>query len=394
MRGRIGFALLGIVLVATAPGGLTSHAAVLAGAPGRTSAEGNPLYSWKVPAKGHAGAWLYDKGMLAYDGESSGALFARFSLKHVADFAIQADIQGLGPGGPQATLAGFGLVVRKTSSDPHTSISGGSFFSSNAEDNNPELYWNGDTAGGAAFSPGTSWHVYRLEVRANQYTLLIDGKPVVQYVIDEYRNPVQAGIFSMYYRVRIKSVEVFALSASQSVTPYPPTKPFALAYSDLPPTTFYDRDLSHFYSNEEIARMRNVSLTSVEASGRIISYGEDFAVYGADLADIYSTVTAFKTSVDARADITSRMNSLRQSFSIYQNLRELPSGQVGEESAGLSFDASASGYSFTFLILLFNRGSYDVQLTLTIIAGTLTRDQLLAETLAFARIVDQRLQQA
>src|SRR5207237_6779421 len=111
--------------------------------------------------------------------------------------------------------SGFGLVVRKEPTHPHTSIMGGSFYDTDApENNNPNLYWNGDTAGGAAFDPGTAFHTYRLEVRGTQYTLLIDGQQMVQYSIADFAGPVKAGIFAMFYKTNVTTFAVYPLDAS------------------------------------------------------------------------------------------------------------------------------------------------------------------------------------
>jgi hypothetical protein len=311
------------------------------------------------------------------------------------DFAVQATIRGLGPGGPEANLTGFGLVLRQKPADPHTSISAGSFFSISSEDNNPEIYWNGDTVGGGQLNPGTSWHVYRFEVQNNLYTLLIDGKQMVQYPIDDYPHASRVGIFSTYYKVQVKNVQVLGLSAASHPAPtYPPTKPLVLTLADLPPTTFYAPDVRHFYPNQETARERGVTVASLEASGRLTSYAIDFNVYDLSVADIYNGVTAFETARDAAADIPARLAVLHQQYSSQPNFHDLPANQIGDVSGGFTFDYSSLGYSFSIVTLVFARGQYESLVLFTTVAGKMSTDAAVAETMDLAKVVDVRIKQA
>jgi hypothetical protein len=373
---------------------LSSHTSTVAAAPVRAGADNTPLYRWKLPGKGQKGDWIFGKGTASYDGESNAVLFMPYRPNGRTDFAVQATMRGLGPGGPEANLAGFGVVVRQNPSDPHTSISAGSFFSSNSEDNNPEIYWNGDTVGGEQLNPGTSWHLYRFEVQGSLYTLFIDGKQMVQYPIDDYPHATRIGIFSTYYKVEVKNVQVFGLSAPTQQPPaYPPTKPLVLRLADLPATTFYAPDLEHFYPNDEVARERGVTLASLEASGRLMSYGVDFEVYDLTVVDIYNSVTAFKTAAEAQADIPARLAVLHKQYSAQPNFHDLPANQVGDVSGGFTFDYSSLGYSFSLVTLLFARGQYETLVIFSTVAGKMSTDAAVAETLGLAKIVDTRIKQ-
>lgn len=384
-----------MLLAAAALGGGQSSAPGHAAALVRQEAAATVLYRWKLPAKGHVGSWNFSRGTATYDGESIQPLLAPFALHHVANFAIQASMQGMGPGGPEATLVGFGLVVRQAPNDPHTSIEGGSFVSKDPENNGPDLYWNGDTVGGAAFDPRRSWHVYRLEVHAGEYTLLIDGKELVAYRIDDYPNPTRVGVFSDYYKVRVKDFTVFALAPlAQPVTTFPPTKQFALTLADLPPTTFYQPTLRHYYLNEEYAREHQLTAAALNAAGRIVSYGVDYYTTGANLIDIYNTVVAFRTPTDAAADVPVRLAAFRQDPRTSRNYHALPPDQVGDTSGGFSFDVAGDGLAFTLLVLYFQRGSYDVLVRLTTQTTTGDLGKLQEQAVNLARIVDRRIQQA
>ena len=106
MRRRRELTFLAVLLVA---GGVIPRTAALAATPFQPGIQASGsavklLYNWKFPASGQRGAWTFDKAVLAYDGESNAGLFAPFRLKRLANFAVQATVQGLGAGGPQANL--------------------------------------------------------------------------------------------------------------------------------------------------------------------------------------------------------------------------------------------------------------------------------------------------
>src|SRR5947209_7362830 len=58
------------------------------------------LYHWTMPRSGHTGAWIYKQGVLTYAGASNASIFAPVTLPNITDFAMQARIRSLGPGGP------------------------------------------------------------------------------------------------------------------------------------------------------------------------------------------------------------------------------------------------------------------------------------------------------
>lgn len=393
MSSRIGMAALALLLVAAARVYPAASPAASAAAPGQATGAATLLYRWVFPARGSSGAWTFAQSTASYGGASNATLLAPYTLKHVANFAVQAQIQGTGPGGPDANLIGFGLVTRQVAANPHTTVAGGSYFSTNSEDDNPELSWNGDTVGGASFSPGTSWHLYRLEVRGSDYQLFIDGKQVAAYTIGDYPYPAHVGIFSTYYRVRVRNFAVYRLDAPSSPAPtFPPTKPYNLTVGDLPTTTFYLPTVQHYYTDEETARERGVTLASLQATGRVASYGTDFFAHGKDLIDVYSSVTAFTSAAAARADVPERLDALRPFYRAYPNYHELPGNLLAEVSAGFSTDFQAGGQKFSVLALFFARDGYEVLIRVTIFQGSLSADRLQRLAVTLGGIVDHRIQ--
>lgn len=354
------------------------------------------LYRWAFPAKGSTGPWSYRNHVLTYGGLASSTALARFKLKHVARFAVQATIRGLGLGPIHGTLAGYGLVVRQVPGDPHTSIEGGSFQSGygsyQSEDTNPELYWNGDTIGGAAFAPGTAWHAYRLEVRDNEYTLLIDGKQMVTYRIDDYSFPTAVGVFSLYDRVQVKNFSVLSLgSAGTTSTPPLPLKRLNLGLADLPKDIYFQPQLSHYYTNDETARERGVSLQTIAATGRIAGYAVEYFPWDAALTDLYSSVAAFRTPAEAQADTLSRLKQLEQTYASSDNYQTLPA-PAGDVGGGFRVSLSSGGFTVDVVALLFSRGSYFVLIRTAFNADPhLSGAAEIAQANALAKVVDAHI---
>ncbi len=357
LRALRALALIASVFIQTPlNGGYTK--AVAAVPPVHTSRD-STLYTWKFPQSGGHGAWRFVAHVLQYDGSSNGVLLARLNLRGVTTFAVQASIQALGAGGPESDPTGFGLIIRQRPAAPNTSIRGGSFFSGFPENNNPELAWKGNTVGGAVFHPHRNWHLYRLEVRSGLYTLLIDGKKVVQYPIHDYSHPMSVGIFSTYYRIHVRGFTVRSLPVTRiSIHALPPTEPFALTVSDLPITTFFEPTLRHFYTNEEFAREHAVPVSSLVKAGRLVSYATVFRARSSSILDILSVVTAFSTAADAQSDLVSRLDGIKQRNSQQPNLQVLTGGQIGAKSGGLIFDENIGNERSTTLVLSLARGRY------------------------------------
>jgi len=394
LRAWLTRALMGAVLIQLPFGG--RHTVALAAVPHANVDRGRTLYTWTFPQSGRRGAWQFAGHVLQYDGRSNGVLLAHVNLHSVTSFAVQATMQGLGPGGPESDPTGFGLVIRQRPAAPNMSVRGGSFFSGSLANNNPELAWNGDTVGGATFQPHRSWHLYRLEVRPSLYTLLIDGKEVVEYPIADYAHPTNAGIFSAYYRIRVKSFTVFSLTAAGTPAPItPPTKPFNLTLSDLPATTFFEPTLRHYSTNQEIARERGVTLSSLLDAGQLGSYKAAFeAIQSSKFLSISSTVSAFETVDEARSDVVSRLDATKQHAAQQPNLQILASVQVGDKSGGLIFDVDVGDAHYTTLVLSFARGRYTALQQVAIVRGGLSQDELLTLATTLAKVVDGRLQRA
>lgn len=387
MKRQLGLVWVPFLVIGLVPAGL--------GKPHSAVAATKALYSWKLPVKGQVGLWTVSKRVLAYQGDQNDAVFAPYKLRGT-NFAIQAQIKNNGPSGIATNLPGYGLVVRTRISDPHTSVVGGSYFSDNGEDINPELYWNGQTVGGTAFDPKSSWHLYRLEVQGDQYTLLIDGKKMVQYTIPDYPHPTRVGVFSTYYKIQVRNFRIEAMGAATShVTTAPELRRFNLTLADLPTDGYFDSYLSHWFTNEEAARIRNVSLDSLVTRGRIIAYETDFYVLSPEYTDVYCSVTAFTSPAGAQADMSDRLIHFRQVYSTdpqFKNYRDLGGLGIGDSSGGFSFEYTVAGLHIRTVVIYVQRGRYVTTLRIPFYAS-FPIDQNLAISTSLAKIIDARIQQ-
>jgi hypothetical protein len=335
-----------------------------------TSGQSQAIFRWAIPASGSIAGWQASSGVLSSDGTAPVTALAAYTVPAHTNFAVQAMLRGISPGMSGAALNGFGLMVRERATDLHTSVAGGSFFDgdfqANQENNGPELYWNGQTLGAASFQPGNAWHLYRLAVQGDQYTLSIDGKQLVSSAIPDYPSPTAVGVFSWYYRVQVKQLEVDPIGpASTRVSLDLIPRTANLTVGDLPTTGFYRQYLSHWYTNEETAREGSTSLASLQASGRLASYAVDFFPSSRDFADIYSSITAFHTATQAQAYFRQRLPQLLQAATLLPNARnvaDLTGLGLGEASGGFRADGSAQGINTRVIVIFFVRGQYTVLL--------------------------------
>jgi hypothetical protein len=380
-----------------------------AAAPSRRAAQSTLLFRWAIPKKGHVGAWQARNGVLSYTGAAVGTALARYTVPAHADFAVQAMLRTTGHSDQGLTLNGFGLVVRQKASDPHASVAAGSFFNAdynlNEEDNMPELYWNNQTIGAAAFQPGSSWHLYRLAVQGDQYSLSIDGKLMVAYTIPDYPNPTTVGVFSRFYAVQVKQFEVDSIGPASGQIPFDPVPRDAnLTIQDLPDTGFYFADLHHWYTVEEIdrenattAKEENLDPALFATPGRDVGYAVSYVARSREIESLFSEVAPFDTAADARAFLTGRLALLHRQVAFLPNVsnaHDLPNPGLGDASWGYQVEYGGSGLVGRLTVIVLAQGRYALYLRLNSYA---TQDfapdpaKSAALAISLARIVDTRL---
>lgn len=150
--------------------------------------------------------WTTVDGILTADGSADGTLLAPITSKGLGNFAVEASIQAI-----KDDNYGNGYFAI----DVHDSGTGdGSGIGAGFQDQNTSLaVWPLDNSGSLNTSNYTldkHWHLYRLEVRGNQYRLLVDGIPMVSATSNHSLSATQLGLLANY-EVSIRSFRVMSL---------------------------------------------------------------------------------------------------------------------------------------------------------------------------------------
>lgn len=348
------------------------------------------LYTWRMPASGTKGGWTFKGGVASYDGSGAALLLVPYTLDVGANFAIQAKFRMGGPGGAQYLLSGYGLTVRGQGAPAEA----GSFFSDyEDEDNGPNIYWNGATVGGNAFTPDKNWHTYLLTVSGGWYILSIDGKEMVTFPMTGPLLPSRVGLFSTLYKVSVRDVQILSVpTPTGQAEALPSTRPYNLTLADLPSDTYFDKLMQHYYTNEETARERGVPLSSLLSVGRVSSYGVDYFSW-AWRGRAYSSVSAFTSPTGALADAQQRYTILSKRYASNPNFTVLPRDTMGDHSFGISYDDTVGSYTLSRALFWVVQGSYSNYVTVSAIKDTAPPGGSGAEAMRLAQIVAAHLKQ-
>ncbi len=162
--------------------------------------------------------WKVLNGILISDGtnnlsEGPPTIVAPCQLGDIANYAVEARIQVLNNNYPTC----FGINVRGT---PTSTVNGWQgyigavYVACNWGDN--LLAFNADNANygnltSAPFSPGTSYHTYRVEAQDNQLRFLIDGAQILTVTSNTYTSGEQVGLWSYDAQLNVSSFKIIAL---------------------------------------------------------------------------------------------------------------------------------------------------------------------------------------
>lgn len=185
-------------------------------AAGRFAPPGTVLYQadWTAGMSGwpSASGWAAFRGLLINDGSGGSrdewvrAPYAP-GTNEIDDYAVEADIQIV-----KLNCGSFGLVAR------------GAFTGGIVLDNN-DGYCSNRGNGSAKLSlfgccaelasrgatSNTTWHTYRLEVRGNEETFLVDGSPFVRATDNRFLTGGEVGLWSQNVQVNVRSFKVIKL---------------------------------------------------------------------------------------------------------------------------------------------------------------------------------------
>ena len=170
---------------------------------------------WSSGLNGWAGpsSWKTVAGQLVTDGSNSSNILAPYQPTP-PNYAIEAQIQVA-----QHPVCGgwWGIVARLTQTGYYTFKQG--WGGCGVGD---ELDWVDTSSGGNNTNtimgasgppdPGTSWHIYRLEVKDNVLTLKIDGSMIMTVSDNHDLDPGQVGLFAGDgAQLNVQSFKVIAL---------------------------------------------------------------------------------------------------------------------------------------------------------------------------------------
>lgn len=81
-------------------------------------------------------------------------------------------------------------------------LSGGKLFVGTSYDNR---------VAEAPFSADTSWHTYRVEVKANEIKVLLDGSSIIDTLDNHYLSGEQVGLWCYATQVQVSSFIVYTV---------------------------------------------------------------------------------------------------------------------------------------------------------------------------------------
>jgi hypothetical protein len=199
----------------------TTVAATATVAPTPTTESGTVLYQADqlggLDAFAGTNGWTYANGLLANDG--SGDLNGPWVMAPIqpttADYAIEAEIQIVRVSQDECS-GGVGLIARAAG---ETGYATGVVYGLDAckdlhlriaTREPPGVYGSSAIADTRQYSPGASWHTYRLEVRGGSIRLIVDGTVMLEGTDDRYRDAGRVGLWCDGTQVNVRRFAVVA----------------------------------------------------------------------------------------------------------------------------------------------------------------------------------------
>jgi hypothetical protein len=167
--------------------------------------------------------WKSLNGMLLNDGtrymgtgQNGPTIVAPCQLQGTSDYAVEAKMQVVSTASFQGGTC-FGITVRGSSTTDSwqgyqgdIDIDGCSSEGGHARILGKQ-FPNDFSLARAPFSPGTAWHIYRVEVKGNSIQFIIDGLPLVAVNDNQYLTGGQVGLWSYGVQLNVSSFKIIAL---------------------------------------------------------------------------------------------------------------------------------------------------------------------------------------
>lgn len=341
-------------------------------------------------------SWPTARGMLVWNGHDPSVAVAPFSIKHLRRYAVEAEINNLGPrftpGDGKVITAGFGIVVQE-----HTTPDGW-YFPSNVQGllagfvrspsppgfrcieapqihcsfDDAGLVWGPYSAGLTRFHPDHGLYLFRIDVDDTVYRLSIDGVqqgPPVR--ISGYGRYSRIGLWSLYYRIQVRSFRVIVPPSAQSGTAVDMGRleTRVLTWSDpVGKLTFNP----HFMMNAEYAYEYHLSAAAVQWSGRLLSRSQAWGqaptvsvpLKPKGVFVVADSLTAYRTPDGGHWGFVNDVHADQATTMSGGGGTQIALPKVGDESSGFSFAArDVNGRSVVVDVLSFREGSYEGHFT-------------------------------
>jgi len=341
-------------------------------------------------------SWPTAHGMLVWNGHDPSVAVAPFRINHVRRYAVEAEIKNLGPrftpGDLKVITAGFGIVVQEHSN------SIGWYFPSKVQGllagfvrspavpgfrcieapqvpctfDDAGLVWGPYSAGLTRFHPDHRPHLFRIDVDGTVYRLSIDGiqqGPPIR--ISGYGRYGRIGLWSLYYRIQVRSFRVIVPPSvrSSTVVDMGSLETKVLTWSDpVGKLTFNP----HFMMNAEYAREYHLSAAAVQRSGRLLSRSQAWgqpASVSAPLKPrgvfiVADSLTAYRRPDGGHWGFVNDVHADQATAMSGGGGTPIALAKIGDESSGFSFAAKdVNGRSLVVDELSFREGNYEGHFT-------------------------------
>jgi hypothetical protein len=371
----------------------------------------------------HGWGWSQTHGLLTTRATSPDADVAPFAPPNRIPYAVQATIQDVGPtyrpGDRAVVAAGFGILVRGSDdmalpgwyAGPVKGMFTGfvsypctlgpcSSLTCTVPGTDPPcatagagLLWQAFGWYGTRFHPNHRWHTYRLEVRGDSYRLFIDGLPATALIrIPGYQTYRWVGLWSMYYRIKVRDFRVIALApASLSATDVHTLQDRALTWSDEVGKPEIN---AQFLSSEQMAYLWHMDAGILRQHSYALSYSQAWGGGGdatrahrtRAVHEISDSLTAYRTVEGAQWGFAEEATIDRQAKEARAGFQEVPVASVGEDRYAFQYTEPNGAI---VMVLDFRRANYVAHLK--VIATPGDDASILDELGSLGATVDQRL---
>lgn len=159
--------------------------------------------------------WKVLGGLLLDDGSGEYSLFkpiiAPLQLDSTPNYAAEAEIRVT-----RGNASSFGIVVRGDSKGGGYAAGIGAGWGATSGISDLEGWWgtadlSKRLVAGLVYDPGSEWHTYRVEAKANVITLFVDGAMLAQVTDNLYLGGGRVGLWCNQYQVEVRAFRVTAI---------------------------------------------------------------------------------------------------------------------------------------------------------------------------------------